>query len=186
MVRSGGGEVDVEHLVEAEHTERREHFALGIGAYGVAELFADSGADGGRGRHNDHLFGVGYRFAHVVDLLALVQRARRAHRDALTAGDAGNVREVAFERAADMRLESAAAGRDDRDLLHALARGYAAAAENTFFIVAHEIGGGVVGFGQVALALESGGVAAVFVGKRLQFAVGAAHARQAFLFMVGH
>ena len=95
-------EVDVEDLVEAEHAHGGEHLALGVGADGVAELFADGGAHGGSGRDDNHFRRVVDGVAHVVDLFALVQRARRADGDALAAGDAGSLGEVGVERGGDV------------------------------------------------------------------------------------
>ena len=179
------GEVDVEHLVKAEHAHGGEHLALGIGADGVAEFLADGGAHGGSRRDDDDLFGIVDGGAHVVDLFALVQGARRADGDALAAGDAGRLAQVRIERTGDVRMESAAGRRNDGDLLHALAHRDAAAAEDALFVVAHEIAGGGILLVLGLFALEAVLVAAVLVGELLQFAVGGADAGEALLFMVG-
>ncbi len=75
-------------------------------------------------------------------VVLLMQRAGRAGDDALTAGDAVHLGQVAVKGAADMGGKAAVVGADDADTNCCVAAGgHAAAAQNALVVVAHQMGG---------------------------------------------
>ena len=171
--------VDVEYLVEAETAERCDHLAFDVRADRHVKFFAELYADGRCGTDDHMHFGIGERFPDLVGVVTLGERAGRADADALTAVDAGCGRQRQIERACDVGLEAALVCADDVAVLVVFADRYAAAAKDALRIVADEMDRGIVDVRLGGCAVELVRVAAVFLGKRLQFAVAASHAAQA-------
>ena len=108
--RQVGGEVGVEHGVEAQPPQGGDHLAGDQRAGRIAETLAQGGADGRRGLHDDVLVRLVQGLPDLVDLVLLGDRAHRADGRALAALHAGHRAQVAVEGRADDRLEAAVLG----------------------------------------------------------------------------
>ena len=131
-------EVGVEDLVEAQAPEGAGHLAGDGGAHRDAEFLAEGGADGGSGLHDDVLARIGQGRPNLRGVVLLMQGAHGAGRDALAAVDAGHVVELQAPGGLDGGLEAAHHRADDADLLHLLADGDAAAAQDALVVVADD------------------------------------------------
>ena len=142
--RQVGGEVGVEHRVEAQAAQRRDHLAGDQRARRIAETLAQGGPDGRRGLHHHEVVGLVQRLPDLFDLILLGDRADGADGRALAALHAGHGSQVAIERRADGRLETAILRQQGPDVLHFGANAHAAAALDALAVVAHQRRGGRV------------------------------------------
>ena len=142
-----GGEVGVEHIVEAEAAEGGRELAGYDGAGLIAEFLAEGDADGGRGLRDNDLVRVAEVVEETVRVVALGQGAGRAHRDALAAVGAVRLGEHAVEGRGDGGVEAAADGAEHAHRLDIVAHAFAAAAEDALVHVAGD------GDGLLVLAL---------------------------------
>ena len=179
------GEVYVEHGVEAEQSESGVHLALYVRADGVAELFAERGADGRSGTYDNYLLGIVYRGAYIVDFALFVQCARRADVNALPACRTGRFGKFFVERTTDIGCETAVSRADYGNVLNRFTCSDAPAAEHAFGVISYKIIGGRIGLRRRHFAPESVHIAIVFVSKFLQFAVHVPLARKAGFVMIG-
>ena len=177
--------IDVEHLVETDSAERCYHFALRVRAYGETEFFAESDADRGSGDRDNVLGLIAERRNYLVGIVLLGERAYGADVDTLSASNAIDVGERSSERATDRGVETALVCADNADGLILVTSRYATTAKNALPVIADKVIVFEFGSGRGFNARELSFVAAVFVGKLLELAISAAHARKAFLFVVG-
>jgi len=112
-----GGEIGVEHIVEAETAQSRNHLTLNIGADGHVEYFTECGTGSGSRLNDDALCGIGKSRPNFIRLILLVESAGGAGNDALSAGNAGDGVQRSVEGAADMGVEAALIYADDRSVL---------------------------------------------------------------------
>ena len=182
--RDVGGEVSVEHLVEAETAERGIDLAGSERAGLHAKGFAERDADGRGDLHEADLLGILQRGPDLLRLVVLVDGAHGAVRGALAALDAGRLGELDAGGRGHDRLLAAADELKRPDVLHLLAHLGAAAALDALVGVEHDGRRGVVDVAVNDLARERY-VANAEVGcDRLQFAGAGARALQAVLRVV--
>ncbi len=126
--RDVGGEVRIEHLIEAEHAESRVNLTGRELAGLHAESFAESDADGGSDLDDAGLGGITQSRPDLGRLVVLVNRADGAMGRALTALDAGRLGELNVGSGSHDGLFAAADELESPDVLHLLAHFSAAAA----------------------------------------------------------
>ena len=182
--RDVGGEVGVEHLVEAEAAQRGVYLAgrelAGLHAERLAERDADSRSD----LHEADLLGVLKRIPDFLRLVVLVYRAHRAVRGALAALDAGRLGELDAGGGGHHGLLAAADELERPDVLHLLAHLGAAAALDALVGVEDDGGSRVVDVAVDDLLRERNVADAEVRGDRLELAAAGARALQAVLRVV--
>ena len=119
--RDVGGEVRIEHLVEAEHAESRIDLTGRELARLHAESFAEGDADGRSDLDDAGLGGIAERLPYLGGLVVLVDRADGAVGRALAALDAGRLGELDVDRRSHDGLFAAADELESPDVLHLLA-----------------------------------------------------------------
>ena len=183
--RKVSAEVGVINAVEAEAPESSCHLSFNACADRIAECFAEGCADCGSCLDEYGLFGISKSCEYGFCSVFFVKGACRADSDALTAVNAGRVTEGHIVCAADRGLETSVVRADNADRLEMFTGGYAAAAEDTFVVVADHMGCGFVEFEFVhGTFICVRVVYAVFLAEGLQFAVAAPDAGKAFLVMI--
>jgi hypothetical protein len=135
-----GGEVRVEHGIEAEPPERGDHLSGHQGAGLVVELLTESAADRGRGLHDDMFLRVAESSPDLIDSGVLGDGSDRADRGALATLDAHDVAEVLRESRTDNGGESPSLRKEAADALDFVADGHAAPAHHALSGVACESG----------------------------------------------
>ena len=166
-----GGQIHIEHAVKAQSLQRGNHLALGIGTRLVAEALTDLRTDRRCGTDENVLVGICQRLEDLIGIIALVQRTDRAGNDALSAVDAGGVRQRFAECGADVGIKPAVVRADDTDSLHLCAGCHTATAENALVVVADDRRL-VIDLIVIDHTLKAGLIHAVFAAERLQLAVG--------------
>ena len=182
--REVGGEVGIEHVVEADEAQRRGQTRDG-GLPGLhAELFAPGGADGRRDLDEHDLFGIVDGVEHFLGVVAFVQRAHGAVGDALAAQGAVGVFEAIDAGHVDGGLGAGVDHVPDVGVLDLVADLHAAHALDAERKVADER---KVGAGPPAdvMLFKRRVVDVELVGDALQFAVAAAHARRTMVVVLG-
>ena len=104
--REIGCKIRVEHLVEAQHTERRHHLACADGPRFHAEGLADCDPHRGGGLNNDGLCRIVQRAPDRVFVINLAECADRARLNTLSAEDTFRFREGAKAGRCDDRFKS--------------------------------------------------------------------------------
>jgi len=183
--RDVGGEVRVEHLVEAEHLQRGVDLARRQLARLHAERLAERDADGRGDLHEAGLLGVAQRRPDLGGLVVLVDRAHGAVRGALAALDAGRLGELDAGGGGHDGLLAAADELQRPDVLHLLADFRAAAALDALVGIEDDRRRGGVGL-VVDHFLREGNLANAEVRRDgLELAVARTRALQAVRRMVG-
>ena len=183
--RKVGGEVGIEYLIEAEATERSGEFSGNGSTYREAEFLAESSTDGGSGLDDDVFGRIGKSGIDFGGAVFFMESADGASEDTLAAVYAGGIGKGFAVDGADGGLYTALGNADSADFLNVVAGGDAAAAADTFAVIADDGRTDIVilslGFG----AVEGIFVYAVFFAECLKFAVAASYAGGAFSVMVG-
>ncbi len=176
-------EVGVKHLIKTQTAQCRDHFAFHVGADRHTERFAQGRTNGGS-RGHDHVLGrIRQRFPNGRGAVGVDESAGGADGNALTAGYARHVAERLIECTSNVRVDTAIVRADDRYVLLA-ADSYAAAAQDTFVVVAYKVSGGLIQLVHRTVTVKFAAVLnAVILAHLLQLAVGGAFAGQAFLFV---
>ena len=142
--RDVGGEVRIEHLVEAEHAESRVDLAGRELARLHAESFAEGDADGRSNLDDAGLGGIAESLPYLGGLVVLVDRADGAVGRALAALDAGRLGELDVGRRSHDGLFAAADELESPDVLHLLAHLGATAALDALVGIENDRRRGVV------------------------------------------
>ena len=179
-----GGEVRVEHLLEAEHTESGIDLARGEFARLHAKSFAESDADGRSDLNEAGLLGVAEGGPNLGGFVVLVDCSDRAVRRALTALDAGRLSELDASCGSHNGLLAAADEFKSPHVLHLLAHFSAAAALDALVGVEDERRRGLVEIAMDDFLRERNLADAEIGGDILKFATAGARALQAVLRVV--
>ena len=178
-----GGEIGVEHDVDADLAAGGDDMALHIGAGRHAKLLAEGDTHRRRELDDRGDFRVVDVVERLVDLVAFAERPGRADEHALAAGDAGRIGLVAAALQFDQPIDAGLGHHQGVDLLEVAADGDAALAAHAAGHVADDRRRGIVdrprrGAGAVeeAVLLEPDEL-----GEVLQFAVAVADAGGAVL-----
>ena len=183
--RDVGGEVRVEHLVEAEHAQRRVDLARGELARLQAERLANGDAHGRGDLHEAGLLRIAQRGPDLRGLVVLVDSAHGAVRGALAALDAGRLHERHAGGGLHHGLLAAADELERPHVLHLLAHLGAAAALDALVGIENDRRRGPVGL-VVDDLLRERIVADAEVGRDvLQLAAARARALEAVVRVVG-
>ena len=110
QVRAG---ICIEYPVEAHHLQSCNHFAGHCLSDRHAELFSQRSPNCRRSLHHHVLVLIIESIPDLLGIVALCQRAHRAIVDALAAVDAGGIRQIHVEGAADYCIETTVDGIDD-------------------------------------------------------------------------
>ena len=179
-----GGEVRVEHLLEAEHTECGIDLARGEFTRLHAEIFTESNADSRGDLHDAGLLGVAEGGPNLGGFVVLVDCADRAVRGALTALDAGRLSELDASCGSHNGLLAAADELKSPHVLHLLAHFSAAAALDALIGVEHERRSGLIHVAMDDFLRERNLADAEVGGDILKLATAGARALQTVLRMV--
>ena len=142
--REVGAEVRIEYAVKSQALQGRYHLARYDTARFHAQLFAERYADSRRDLADDDLVGIVDGVPYAFRIVLFANRRRRAHAGALSAVGAGYVGQILLEGRRDHGVKAAAGVTVYVHLLYVAAHADAAAAENTFILIADETGIGIV------------------------------------------
>ena len=179
-------EIGIEYFVESDPSKRCRHLAFHVCSHRIAELFSERRSDCRSGLYDHMLRLVRDRLKDIVDVALLIERSCRTCRDTLTASHTAGISQPHLERGSDKGSESSVVRSDDAHALHLLAHCGAAAAEDTFIVVAHHMYRALVQLIVRALAFKIILVChAQLLAECLKLALSAAHAGETFLIMIG-
>ena len=172
-----GGEVRVEHAVEADAPQGGVHLEGDRRAGLEAEELAHGRSRRRRRLDDDVLVGIVDGRPDIVRLVLGVERPGGAAVDALAAVDAGGVEQGQLGEGLDRGRVAAPDRLEHADLLEVDAGAHAAAAADALVHVAHHGVARQVGLGHRRVGMAEGELGdAVLLGQRLQLAVAVAHA----------
>ena len=168
-----GGEIGVEHIVEAHGLQSRDH-TLRRGKLGVEVIVLRPGAaHGGRHLHHGDALRIGQRVEHLAGVIVLLQAAHGAVGDALAAEGAAALAQRAGARHAYGGVGTGAHQIPDAHGLHLVADLDAAHALDAAVLDAHHgvgvVGGDVFQVVDIVVAQQ-----VIVVGQLLELAVAAA------------
>ena len=126
-----GGKLRIEHLVESETAQTRNHLSRYQTARSQTHRFTDADPDGRSGLNDDIFFRVQKIVEYLISFIPFDNCAGRAHERALPAVRARNVAESLFHIGRDFALYAAVRKADCIDSLHFRTHRNTPSAQNT-------------------------------------------------------